>query len=57
MFYPEKRYGKGMLNFSKNLNPAYVVAKYEIAKYVVKNGKVKDCIIVQIIRGLVRGYP
>ena len=33
------------------------MAKYELAKYdVEKNGKVKDCVIVQIIvRGIVRG--
>ena len=35
------------------------MAKYELAKYVdEKNGKVKDCVIVQIIvRGIVRGIP
>ena len=50
MFYPEGRYGKRMLNFLKDLNPANVVAKYELVKYVVENiGKVKDCVIVQIV--------
>ena len=58
MFYPERRYWKGMLNFSERPQPCLCCGKIWTGQVCcLKNGKVKDCVIVQIVRGIVRGIP
>ena len=55
MLYPEKRYGKGMLNFSERTQHYLCCGKIWTGQVCCwKNGKVKDCVIVQIVRGIVR---
>ena len=50
------RYERGSSNFLIVLNPAYIVAKFELAKYVeVKLAKISDRAIRQIVN--FGGYP
>ena len=58
MFYPERRYGKGMLNFSERPQHYLCCGKIWTGQVCCwKNGKVKDCVIVQIVREIVRRTP
>ena len=50
------RYERGNSNFLIVLNPAYIVAKFELAKYVeVKLARIRDRAIRQIVN--FGGYP